>query len=194
MFTGIVDGLGRVRAVQKRGRGFRLVVHVPAAYKNLKKGSSVSVDGVCLTVVGRRAGARRRAAGTLTFDIVPETLKRTHFCSLKTGQSLNLERPLRWKGRVDGHLVQGHVDAVARIARKVSRSFQIRYPGKLAKWIVPKGSVALNGVSLTVGRAVRGAFWVHVIPHTLRRTNLGAWKPGSRVNLEADLWLKARFR
>jgi riboflavin synthase len=187
MFTGIVDGRARVQNILKKGRSIRLRLKVPVSYRRLKLGSSVSVDGVCLTVAGR-------SAGCLAFDVVSETLKRTRFRFLKPGEALNLEKPLPWKGRVHGHLVQGHADAVARVAKQKARSFQIAYPKKLSKWIVPKGSVALNGVSLTVGKVSGGSFWVHVIPLTFRKTNVGLWKPGTRLNLEADLWLKARFR
>src|SRR5262249_17486454 len=152
----------------------------PRAYAALKRGSSLAVDGVCLTVVR-----------PLTFDVISETLRRTHFGRLKTGDRLNLERPLKWKGRVHGHLVQGHVDAVIKGLKASQSDFQLSLPQKGDRLVVEKGSVALNGVSLTVGRKRRGSFWVHVIPHTRRKTNLGSWKTGSRVNLETDAWLKA---
>lgn len=188
MFTGIVEARGFVEGIQKKGRAMRLVLRVPAAYRKLRSGASVSVDGVCLTVTGRKGSG-------LSFDVVPETLKRTRFGRLKAGETLNLERPLRWKGRVEGHLVQGHVDGVARVLKSAGsgsrRDFQVALPKKLARLVVEKGSVALNGVSLTVGRKKPGSFWVHVIPHTLQKTNLGSWEKGSYINLETDVWLKA---
>ena len=191
MFTGIVDGLARVKKIQKKGGGLKLELEVPASYRRLKLGSSVSVDGVCLTVVSAKGGV-------LAFDVVPETLKRSRMGRLQAGEKLNLERPLRWMGRVDGHLVQGHVDGVARIEKSLAlgkgRDFLVRPPRKLLRLILEKGSVSLNGVSLTAGRKKEGSFWVHVIPHTLKKTNLGDWKPGNTVNLETDAWLKARFR
>jgi riboflavin synthase len=188
MFAGIVDAQGIVQSVQKKARRLQLWLRVPPAYRGLRNGSSVSVDGACLTVTGRRPGY-------LSFDVVPETLKRTRLGRLKAGERVNLERPLRWKGRIEGHFVQGHVDAVARIAKTEGkgrhRSFQLKFPSTLKKFVVEKGSVALNGVSLTVGRVRRGFFWVHIVPHTLKHTGLGAWKKGDLVNMEADLWLKA---
>ena len=180
MFTGIVEAQATVRKIEKNRRGIRLTLKAPRRYSKLKKGSSLAIDGVCLTVTR-----------PLTFDVIPETLKRTHFRHLKTGDRLNLERPLKWKGRVDGHLVQGHVDAVARVLQVSKTDVQLSFPKKFDRAIVEKGSVALNGVSLTVGRRRPGSFWVHVIPHTLRKTNLKSWKKGSRVNLETDVWLKA---
>ncbi len=187
MFSGIVDAQGRLQSFQKKSKGARLCLRVPADYRRLKKGSSVAVDGVCLTVVAR-------GKGTLSFDVVSETLKRTRLGGLKAGEKLNLEQPLRWKGRIHGHLVQGHVDAVVTVLKRTSGGFRVSCPRKLRRWVAPKGSVALNGVSLTVGRLSAGSFWVHGIPHTLRHTNLGSWKSGSLVHLETDLWLKARFR
>ncbi len=191
MFTGIIDATGIVHSAHKKGRLLQISLKVPAPYRRSKIGSSVSVDGVCLTVTSAKEGR-------LSFDVIPETLKRTRFGRLKMGDKLNLERPLRWKGRVDGHLVQGHVDSVAKVVKVVSRGksrdFRLAASRKLDRALVEKGSVALNGVSLTIGRKRGDSFWVHVIPHTLKKTNLGSWKAGSAVNLEADAWLKARFR
>jgi riboflavin synthase len=191
MFTGIVDGRARLKKIEKRGRNVRITLQVPKAYGKLKLGSSVAVDGVCLTVVSH-VGATQGAVPTLSFDVIPETLKRTHFRGLKEGDVLNLERPLRWKGRMDGHLVQGHVDAAVEVLETKVKSFRLSYPKALGRMIVEKGSVALNGVSLTIGKKTPSSFWVHVIPHTLNKTNLGSWRPGRKVNLEADAWLKAR--
>jgi len=202
MFTGIVDAQGIVKKIQKKGQNFRLAIKVPRVYGRLKIGSSVAVDGVCLTVVARhRVGATQWAAPTLSFDVIPETLKRTHFRALSVGDKLNLERPLKWKGRVHGHLVQGHVDGVVKVLKVSCRgtarraptkhSFQLSFPKKLRRVLVEKGSVALNGVSLTIGRVARGSFWVHGIPHTLRKTNLKEWKTGTIVNLETDFMLRA---
>lgn len=191
MFTGIIEGQAKVMKFLKARQGAILTLHVPSAYRRTKTGASISVDGVCLTVTGR-AGKPSR----LSFDLVPETLKRTYFSELCSGDILNLERPLKWKGRVDGHLVQGHVDGVAKVV-KISRqgrgkSFQLRVPKKLKRALMEKGSVALNGVSLTVGKTSSGFFWVHGIPHTLKRTNMRLWKPGKKVNFEADWMLKAK--
>ena len=191
MFTGIIDGIGRVRKVQKKSRVLSLQLQVPAAYRRLKLGSSVAVDGVCLTVVSAKKGV-------LAFDVVSETLKRSRLGRVQTGDRLNLELPLRWMGRVDGHLVQGHVDGLVKVLKVVprgkARDFYVMAPKKFSRFLTEKGSVALNGVSLTLGRKKEGSFWVHVIPHTLKKTNLGLLKAGDTLNLETDAWLKARFR
>ncbi len=191
MFTGIIEAQGVVQSTQIKGRLMKLSLRVPTSFRRLKVGASVSVDGVCLTVTSAKRGL-------LCFDVIPETLKRSRFRGLKVSEQLNLEKPLRWKGRVDGHLVQGHVDGVVMVERVIERGkgrdFLLSVPRKFSRFLVEKGSVALNGVSLTVGRKRGTAFWVHVIPHTLRRTNLSLWEAGNRVNLEADAWLKARFR
>lgn len=191
MFTGIIEGQAKVMKFQKARKGAVLTLRVPAAFRKSKTGSSISVDGVCLTVVGRAAGA-----SLLSFDLVPETLKRTYFSKLCPGDILNLERPLRWRGRVDGHLVQGHVDGVVKVVKRTRQgrgvSFQLSIPKKLKRAVMEKGSVALNGVSLTVGRTSGGFFWVHGIPHTLKHTNLRLWKPGQKVNFEADRALRGK--
>lgn len=191
MFTGIVDARGVVQSAQMKGRLMKLSLNVPAVYQRLKAGASVSVDGVCLTVTSAKKGL-------LFFEVIPETLKRSRFRHLKAGEKVNLERPLRWKGRVDGHLVQGHVDDVAKVVKVVPRGkgcdFRLAAPRKFKRLLVEKGSVALNGVSLTVGHKQGDLFWVHVIPHTLQKTNLGLWEAGSAVNLETDAWLKAKLR
>ncbi len=185
MFTGIIEAQGKVIKIRKARLGAVLTLRVPAAFASQKTGSSVSVDGVCLTVVSRKDR-------DLTFDLVRETLGRTRLGKIEQGESLNLERPLVWKGRVDGHLVQGHVDGVAKVLKKSRQgrgvSFQISVPKKLSRYVAEKGSVALNGASLTVGKISKGTFWVHAIPHTLKKTNMSLWKIGQKVNFEAD-WL-----
>lgn len=182
MFTGIVEDVGRVAGRQ----GARLRV---AARDVLAEGSeigqSVAVNGVCLTVVERRADE-------LGFDLGPETLERSALGDLAPGDPVNLERALRLGGFVGGHLVQGHVDGVGVIARleregETARvAIQWRDPA-LAGLLILKGSVAVDGVSLTVARLDRDAFEVMLIPHTLTHTTLGAAGPGRRVNLEMDM-------
>ena len=145
------------------------------------------MDGACLTVCGRKASG-------LSFDLLKETLRKTRFSGLRPGEALNLERAMKAGRRLEGHIVQGHVDAVGRVLRVLSgrreKTLLISFPKNLEPYILPKGSVAVNGVSLTVGRLQKGAFWVHVIPHTLRKTNLGLLKSGDRVNLESDALLR----
>ena len=182
MFTGIVEEVGRVAARQ----GTRLRV---AARDVLGEGSeigqSVAVNGVCLTVV-------ERAADHLAFDLGPETLARSALGDLAPGDPVNLERALRLGGFLGGHLVQGHVDGVGVVARlerdgETARvAIQWRDPA-LAGLLIPKGSVAVDGVSLTVAQLDRDAFEVMLIPHTLAQTTLGTARPGRRVNLEMDM-------
>jgi riboflavin synthase len=193
MFTGIVEELGDVVAVEILGGAARLTVRGPRVAADAARGDSIAVNGACLTVV--------EAAGTtFTADVMAETLNRTGLGSLVPGSPVNLERPLRFDGRLGGHLVQGHVDAVATI---VSRSpaehwdvVRVAIPASLARYIVEKGSVALDGVSLTVSAAGDGGPgeqpWIEVslIPTTLELTTLGRAQPGSQVNLEVDMIAK----
>ena len=195
MFTGIVEKKAKLEALKPHRGGRRLWLSVPPAWARLPLGTSLSVDGACLTVCGRKTSK-------LSFDLLKETLKKTRFSGLRAGDPLNLERAMRAGRRLEGHIVQGHVDGVGRVLRVLSgrceKTLVISFPKKLKPYMLPKGSVAVNGVSLTVGRVIgRGdptgrpyAFWVHVIPLTLRKTNLGLLKPGDRVNLESDALLK----
>ena len=186
MFTGIVEKMGMVetlRAASLHQDRRRLSLRPPVGWGRLPLGSSIAVDGACLTVSGR-------AGGILFFDLVKETLKRTHFSSLRPGDFVNLERALRASQRIEGHFVQGHVDGLGQVLKVLckgrEKSFQISFPGALKRYFIEKGSVAVNGVSLTIGKVRPGAFWVHVIPHTLKKTNLHTWEKGSLVNLETD--------
>ena len=188
MFTGIVEGTGQAAQLRRSALGAaKLEVRVPRAMASLKKGSSLAVNGVCLTVTGRGRNG-------FAFDLAPETLKRSALGRLKTGERVNLERALKAGARLEGHLVQGHVDGVGSIleikVRGKNRSFRVAYPKALARYWVEKGSAALDGVSLTLGKVDGRAFWVHCIPHTLRTTTLGEWKRGQKVNLEADILAK----
>jgi riboflavin synthase len=187
MFSGIVEGLGTVVRVERRAGGIRLVVRVPGALSDLSAGSSVAVNGVCLTVV-------EAAGGTLSFDAVGATLARTLLGGLRPGAGVNLERSLRLGGPIDGHLVTGHVDGIGRVAGKRPGEgavfFTIDAPPALMPQIVPRGSVAVDGVSLTVA-AVRGTtFTVSIVPYTLGATRFGSTVPGDRVHLETDVLAK----
>jgi riboflavin synthase len=193
MFTGIVEELGEVVAVEALAGAARLTVRGPQVAADAARGDSIAVNGVCLTVV-------EAADKTFTADVMAETLRRTGLGSLVPGSSVNLERPLRLDGRLGGHLVQGHVDATATI---LSRSpaehwdvVRVAVPAPLARYIVEKGSVAVDGVSLTVSAASDGApgeppwFEVSLIPTTLELTTLGLAEPGREVNLEVDMIAK----
>lgn len=184
MFTGIIETIGRVAAVESRRGSSRISVvsDLPAAEITL--GESVSVDGVCLTVAANKGHV-------LAFDAVAETLARTTLGSMRAGAAVNLERALRVGDRLGGHMVQGHVDAVSGIARITRRGDDCRMRVKLVResrpYVAFKGSVALNGVSLTVAAVDRSTFEVALIPETLARTNLSKLKPGDHVNVEVDL-------
>ena len=187
MFTGIVTGMGRVAALERAGRGgVRLTVAPQARYGSLKVGESVSVSGVCLTAV--------EPGRLLVADLSAETLRRSTLGDLSVGDTVNLERALRWGDRLSGHFVMGHVDGVARVAA-IARSgnswtFRFAMPARLSPFVVEKGSVALDGVSLTVaGRRARD-FDVAIIPETFRRTTLGCARPGTRANFEADVFAR----
>jgi riboflavin synthase len=186
MFTGIVEALGRVAEVARSGGGtWRLAVERPGEDGwRLKTGESVAVNGVCLTVVGS-------ARGRLEFDLAEETRRVTTLGELAAGDTVNLERPLRLDDRLGGHLVLGHVDAVGRV-RDVrpegeGRWMTVEVPPALRPLLVAKGSVTVDGVSLTVAAVEAAAFSVALIPHTLAVTTLGRRGPGSGVNLETDV-------
>jgi riboflavin synthase len=186
MFTGIVEALGRVGAVETgAGGGRRLGVAVPDEPGwRLAPGESVAVSGVCLTVVDA-------APGRLAFDLAEETLRVTTLGGLGVGDPVNLERPLRLDGRLGGHLVLGHVDGVGRVTAVRPEGdgarVDVEVPGRLRPLLIPKGSVAVDGVSLTVAALGEEAFAVALIPHTLAVTTLGQRRPGDRVNLEMDV-------
>jgi riboflavin synthase len=186
VFTGIVEALGRVAEVARSGgEKWRLSVEPPGEPGwRLRTGESVAVNGVCLTVVGA-------AGGCLSFDVAEETRRVTTLGDLGAGDPVNLERPLRLDDRLGGHLVLGHVDAVGRV-RAVrpegeSRWMTVEVPLALRPFLVAKGSVTVDGVSLTVAAVEAAAFSVALIPHTLAVTTLGGRGPGSRVNLETDV-------
>ena len=181
MFTGLVEEVGRVldRA------GPRLVVAADGVLQESGVGASVAVNGACLTVV-------EVGPGRLRFDVGPETLARTALGDLAVGDPVNLERPMRLGGLVGGHLVQGHVDGVGTVAALTRQAetarLTIEWPGEaLAPLLIPQGSVAVDGVSLTVARLNARDFEIMIIPHTLAATTLGSLTRGKRVNLEMDM-------
>ena len=184
MFTGIVQGIGHIVAKERRGDGLRIAVgtDVPAL-QDVRMGDSIAVAGCCLTVVA--TDAQR-----LSFDVSAETLSCT--TGLDRLGSVNLEPALRLSDRLGGHLVSGHVDGVGTVARLDAladggRLLEIEAPAPLARFIAPKGSVAVDGVSLTVNGVTQRRFAVNLIPHTLAATTLGELVTGARVNLEVDL-------
>lgn len=187
MFTGIVEELGRVRSLEDRAGAARLVVQCATVNRDSSVGDSVAVNGVCLTAVEVTGEA-------LSFDLARETLDRSTLGGLRAGDPVNLERPLTLATRLGGHLVQGHVDGVAAV-RSVDRngaeaSIRIALPSSLRPYVVERGSIAVDGVSLTVTVVDDEGFEVALIPHTLAATTLGERGPGDGVNLEADVVAK----
>jgi riboflavin synthase len=187
MFTGIVEERGRVASLERREPGARLAVACRTVASDARPGDSVAVNGVCLTVV-------ERAPERLAFDVAPETLARTTLGRVAAGDQLNLERPLTLASRLGGHLVQGHVDAVGAVrsveSNGVGTRMRVAVPPSLRGYIVEKGSIAVDGVSLTVAAADDEGFDVALVPHTLAVTTLGDRRPGDGVNLEADVLAK----
>jgi riboflavin synthase len=188
VFTGLIEEVGEITEVLDRADGRHLRVRAPRIGPDLVPGASVAVSGVCLTVTALPAPARFEVTA------VGETLRRTTVGSLGPGRRVNLERPLRVGDRLDGHWVNGHVDATGRIveARREGQdvSFRISLPGGLGRFVVEKGSIAVDGVSLTVGGVDAGSFRVHIIPETLERTLFRTYREGDEVNIEADILAK----
>jgi riboflavin synthase len=188
MFTGIIEELGQVRANDRHDDGTRLQVGCRTVLADATIGASIAVNGCCLTMVDL-------ADGAWTADVQPESVERTTLGQLTPGDPVNLERPVRLADRLGGHLVQGHVDAVATVTARVpeadgSTRLTIRVPDHLRRYIVEKGSVTVDGVSLTVTDTTEEEFGVALIPHTLAVTTLGVRQPGDTVNLEADVVAK----
>ncbi len=192
MFTGIVEEVGTIAALERDGDVVVVRIAGGPVARSLKPGGSVAVGGCCLTAVEvRRSG--------FTCHLTGETLSRTAFgAALRPGAAVNLERPLRADGRFDGHIVQGHVDGVGTIRALVRRGrsaeLVVKAPAGVMRYVVEKGSVAVDGVSLTVAAVAGSEFTVALIPYTLERTSFHAARPGTRVNLEADVVAKYVFR
>lgn len=187
MFTGLVEEIGVVEELQQLGDAVRIAVRAPKVTEDATPGDSIAVDGVCLTVVDS-------ANGTFTADVMRETLDRSRLGTYQTGSEVNLERALAAGQRMGGHIVQGHVDGVAEVvSRTPSEHWEVvrfTLPQQLDRYVVEKGSIAVNGTSLTVSAVGEGYFEVSLIPTTLRETTAGALAPGDPVNLEVDIVAK----
>lgn len=187
MFTGIVKHLGRLELVEPTASGLRLRIACAPAAARLAADDSVCVSGVCLTVTASDANA-------FDVDVVPETLARTTLGTARPGTMLNLEPAATLETALGGHLVQGHVDAttvlIGRSALGDGARLAFRLPSELARYLVAKGSVTIDGVSLTVAAVTRDAFEIAIIPHTMRETTLGRLEEGASVNLEVDVIAK----
>lgn len=187
MFTGIVETVGVVDQVEARAEGSTLTIRAVQVADELAVGASIAVNGTCLTVV-------ETTGGTFRVQVVAETLRRTNLGRLEAGEPVNLERPMPAGGRFDGHVVQGHVDGegtvVSRVVEGEGLRLAIGIPADLDRYLVEKGSVTVDGVSLTVAALTPAGFEVALIPHTLQVTTLGRRVPGDTVNIEVDILAK----
>ena len=183
VFTGIVREVGRVEAVEERGDSVRLVVRAPETAAATAVGDSVALAGVCLTAVDVEDGS-------IAFDAVPETLRRSTLGGLEAGGGVNVEPALRAGQPLGGHIVQGHVDGVGRIRHVGEEGIEVEAPADVIRYCVEKGSVAVEGVSLTIARLGEESFTIALIPHTREATTLGAVAEGDDVNLEVDVVAK----
>lgn len=184
MFTGLIEDIGTVRRLRRGPEGMQMVVSTAAPMTELVLGESIAVNGACLTVTGF-------ADGAFSADVSAESLDRTGLGRLSVGSRVNLERAMKLGGRLGGHLVSGHVDCMAEIGSRQRRGnavvFDFRLPPEPLRYIVEKGSVAIDGISLTVNTIEEGGFSLAVIPHTLEHTTLGERKSGESVNIETDM-------
>jgi riboflavin synthase len=189
MFTGIVEEVGKVAKIQQRGENRRITVEAAQAPRELATGHSVAVSGVCLTALDIKAKS-------FCADLAPETWTRTSFSRMREGALVNLELPMKADGRFGGHIVQGHVDGVGKLIEleRIQNSenwwLHIEIPAEIEKYTVFKGSICIEGISLTVAKLEGNRGTIAIIPHTVEMTNLGSLKPGDPVNLEADLIAK----
>ncbi len=188
MFTGIIEELGTVESVQARSAGARLKVRCSTVMKDMTEGASIAVNGVCLTAVDLRPDS-------FLADLAPETLRRSNLGDLRAGSRVNLERPLSPTGRLSGHIVQGHVDGTGEFVSLDALGDEnwwlgIRVPADLDPFLVFKGSIAIDGISLTIAALEGDLLSVTIIPHTYRNTTLGGYRAGARLNLECDILAK----
>ncbi len=189
MFTGLVEEVGTIAGIVERGGNHRITINAPASAKELQQGNSVAVSGVCLTALDIKPQS-------FCADLVAETWTRTSFSRITAGAQVNLELPLKADGRMGGHMVQGHVDGIGRLAalEPIPNAddfwLHIDIPEDLEKYVVFKGSISIEGISLTVAKLEGLRLTIAIIPHTIKMTNLGSLKPGDPVNIETDIVAK----
>jgi riboflavin synthase len=189
MFTGIIEEVGRIARIEQRGENRRITIAADSTPKELNTGDSVSVSGVCLTALDIKPVS-------FGADLAPETWARTSFSRIREGALVNLELPMKADGRFGGHIVQGHVDGVGKLISfdRISDSenwwLEIELPEEIEKYTVYKGSISIEGISLTVAKLQHNRCMIAIIPHTVEKTNLHSLKPGDPINLEADLIAK----
>jgi len=187
MFTGIIEELGQVKKISKRGNNTLIEIKANKVLEDTKLGESISVNGACLTVV-------KKEQQSLTFEAIPETLKITNLGILRVQDLVNLERSLKIGNRLSGHFVTGHIDCMGIIRKKSyinnNLCFEIAIPIEFIKYCIPKGSIAVDGISLTLGNIKSNTFTVYIIPHTLSNTALRFKGPSDKVNIEFDILAK----
>jgi riboflavin synthase len=188
MFTGIIEEMGRVEKIARGAQAIALTIRAGTTARGLKTGGSLAVNGCCLTATGIAARGKSKL---VRFDLLEETWRRTNFQFLKAGSLVNLERPLRASGELGGHFVTGHIDGTGKILRwersGADHVLDIAAPESVMRYIIEKGSMAIDGISLTVASVSKKSFRVWIIPHTFEATNLRERKTGQAVNLEADM-------
>lgn len=184
MFTGLIECIGSVVSLRRGSERAVLELKAPLPVNQVRIGDSIAVNGACLTVTAMQGGR-------FCFDISPETVARTTFTDLQPGSPVNLERALQFGGRLDGHLVTGHIDCVGRLESRANQGnavlLNFSLPQEQVRMLVEKGSVAIEGVSLTVNKVTGNGFSVSIIPHTLEKTTLAGSGPGAKVNIETDI-------
>ncbi|WP_028307401.1 riboflavin synthase [Desulfitibacter alkalitolerans] len=187
MFTGLIEDLGEVREIDRGAKSARLTISTKINLEEVKVGDSIAVNGVCLTVI-------KKETHGFTVEVMWETIQKTNFKSLLPGTRVNLERALQLGGRLDGHMVSGHVDGVGTIVKKdvfeISEVIEIETNREIIKYLIRKGSVSIDGISLTIVDVLDKSFSVSLIPHTREKTTLGVKKIGDTVNLEVDMLAK----
>ena len=187
MFSGIIEELGEVKNISRRANNTLIEIGAKKILEDAKIGDSISVNGVCMTVI-------KIGSGSLAFEAIPETLKVSNLEGLKSGEKVNLERSLKIGERLSGHFVTGHIDCTGIIRKKHyldnNLGFQIAIPVKFSGYCILKGSIAVDGISLTLAKISSSTFTVYIIPHTLKNTTLGFKGPSSKVNIEFDILAK----
>jgi len=189
MFTGIIETTGKVTRIAKARRAVRFVIRPKKQLRRVQIGESICVNGVCLTVV-------HKSPVSISFDVIRETFRKSNFIQIEIGDEVNLERALKLGDRLSGHYVMGHIEGTGKITRinktKKEVEFQVTYPTKLRRYFIPKGCIAMDGISLTIGEVRKTSFSIYLIPHTLKMTNLKSQKVGDLINLETDIFLKTK--
>lgn len=184
MFTGLIEDLGHIHSIQRRSKSFKLKVATALPYEEIALGDSIALNGICLTVVSCDPGS-------FSADVSPETMHSSNIGNLSVGAAVNLERALRLGDRLGGHMVSGHIDTVGTVVKRVQDDIAVRFtielPHEYMRYVISKGSIAVDGISLTVNAVTETTFSVAIIPHSLAKTTLQHYGVGSRVNIETDI-------